>query len=123
MPKLAAFFLFVAISSLGCRCSMGLSANTWSARHVPAALAVGFVGRTRRDPFACYLLCRINGCSFGEITRENRTLPDASAREKWILVTMRSSRCGWALAQRFITARTASRAQSVIDEVEPQAAV
>jgi hypothetical protein len=60
---------------------------------------------------------------FGEITREkNRTLPDASAREKWILVTMAIVTIWMGIGSTFITARTAAAAQDVIDQVEPQRA-
>ena len=58
---------------------------------------------------------------FGEITQEkNRTLPDISARERWILVTMAVVTLCMGIGSKFITARTAAAAQSVIDEVEPQ---
>jgi hypothetical protein len=58
---------------------------------------------------------------FGEITREkNRALPDASAREKWILVTIAIVTLWMGIGSTFITARTAAAAQDVIDQVEPQ---
>jgi NADH:ubiquinone oxidoreductase subunit 4 (subunit M) len=58
---------------------------------------------------------------FGEITKEkNRTLPDASAREKWILVTMAVVTLWMGIGSVFITRRTAADAQVVIDQVEPR---
>jgi len=70
---------------------------------------------------ACYLLWSYQRVFFGEITREkNRTLPDASAREKWILVTMAVVTLWMGIGSTFITTRTAAAAQDVIDQVEPQ---
>jgi NADH:ubiquinone oxidoreductase subunit 4 (subunit M) len=70
---------------------------------------------------ACYLLWSYQRVFFGEITREkNRTLPDASAREKWILVTMAVVTLWMGIGSTFITARTAAAAQYVIDQLEPQ---
>src|SRR6266566_2418595 len=97
MPKLAAFFLFVALSSLG------------------LPMLNGFVGEY------LVLLWSYQRVFFGEITREkNRTLPDVSAREKWILATMAIVTLWMGMGSTFITARTAAAAQSVIEEVEPQ---
>jgi hypothetical protein len=70
---------------------------------------------------ACYLLWSYQRVFFGEITREtNRTLPDASAREKWILATMAVVTLWMGIGSTFITKRTAAAAQDVIDQVEPQ---
>jgi NADH-quinone oxidoreductase subunit M len=72
---------------------------------------------------ACYLLWSYQRVFFGEITREkNRALPDVSAREKWILVTMAIVTLWMGIGSTFITARTAAAAQDVIDQVEPQRA-
>jgi len=54
--------------------------------------------------------------------RKTATLPDASAREKWILVTMAIVTIWMGIGSTFITARTATAAQEVIDQVEPQRA-
>jgi NADH-quinone oxidoreductase subunit M len=122
MPKLAAFFLFVALSSLGLPMLNGFVGEflvllgTYQ-RHWQWAswAALGVILS------ACYLLWSYQRVFFGEITREkNRTLPDISAREKWILVTMAVVTLWMGIGSTFITARTASAAQSVIDEVEPQ---
>ena len=70
---------------------------------------------------ACYLLWSYQRVFFGEITREkNRTLPDATAREKWILATMAIVTLWMGIGSTFITARTAAASQDVIDQVEPQ---
>jgi len=122
MPKLAAFFLFVALSSLGLPMLNGFVGEflvllgTYQ-RHWQWAswAALGVILS------ACYLLWSYQRVFFGEITREkNRTLPDISTREKWILVTMAVVTLWMGIGSTFITARTAAAAQSVIDEVEPQ---
>jgi len=122
MPKLAAFFLFVALSSLGLPMLNGfvgeylILLGTYQ-RHWQWAswAALGVILS------ACYLLWSYQRVFFGEITREkNRTLPDASAREKWILVTMAIVTVWMGIGSTFITARTAAAAQIVIDQVEPQ---
>ena len=122
MPKLAAFFLFVALSSLGLPMLNGFVGEflvllgtyqrhwqwaTWAALGVILS--------------ACYLLWSYQRVFFGEITRErNRALPDASAREKWILATMAVVILWMGIASPFITGRTTAAAQTVIDQVEPQ---
>jgi NADH-quinone oxidoreductase subunit M len=122
MPKLAAFFLFVALSSLGLPMLNGFVGEylvllgTYQ-RHWQWAswAALGVILS------ACYLLWSYQRVFFGEITREkNRTLPDASAREKWILVTMAIVTLWMGIGSTFITARTAAASQAVIDQVEPQ---
>jgi NADH:ubiquinone oxidoreductase subunit 4 (subunit M) len=58
---------------------------------------------------------------FGEITVEkNRTLPDASVREKWILATMAVVVLWMGIGSVFITRRTAAASQTVIDQAELQ---
>jgi NADH-quinone oxidoreductase subunit M len=122
MPKLAAFFLFVALSSLGLPVLNGFVGEylvllgtyqrhwgwaTWAALGVILS--------------ACYLLWSYQRAFFGEITREkNRMLPDASAREKCILATMAVVTLWMGIGSTFITARTAAASQDVIDQVEPQ---
>jgi NADH-quinone oxidoreductase subunit M len=122
MPKLAAFFLFVALSSLGLPMLNGFVGEylvllgTYQ-RHWGWAswAALGVILS------ACYLLWSYQRVFFGEITREkNRTLPDASAREKWILATMAVVTLWMGIGSTFITKRTAAAAQDVIDQVEPQ---
>jgi NADH-quinone oxidoreductase subunit M len=72
---------------------------------------------------ACYLLWSYQRVFFGEITREkNRTLPDTSAREKWILATIAVVILWMGIGSTSITKRTAAASQDVIDQVEPQRA-
>jgi NADH-quinone oxidoreductase subunit M len=122
MPKLAAFFLFVALSSLGLPILNGfvgeylILLGTYQ-RHWGWAswAALGVILS------ACYLLWSYQRVFFGEITKEkNRSLPDASVREKWILATMAVVTLWMGIGSVFITRRTAAAAQNVIDQVEPQ---
>jgi NADH-quinone oxidoreductase subunit M len=122
MPKLAAFFLFVALSSLGLPMLNGfvgeylILLGTYQ-RHWQWAswAALGVILS------ACYLLWSYQRVFFGEVTREkNRALPDASAREKWILITVAVVTLWMGIGSTFITKRTAAAAQDVIDQVEPQ---
>jgi NADH:ubiquinone oxidoreductase subunit 4 (subunit M) len=67
---------------------------------------------------ACYLLWAYQKVFFGEIIVEkNRTLPDASARERAILVTMAVITLWMGIGSVFITGRTAAASQSVIDQM------
>src|SRR5690242_712858 len=124
MPKLAAFFLFVALSSLGLPMLNGFVGEylvllgTYQ-RHWGWAswAALGVILS------ACYLLWSYQRVFFGDITWEkNRTLPDVSARERWILATMAAVTLWMGIGSTFITKRTAAAAQDVIDQVEPQRA-
>jgi NADH-quinone oxidoreductase subunit M len=122
MPKLAAFFLFAALSSLGLPVLNGfvgeylILLGTYQ-RHWGWAswAALGVILS------ACYLLWSYQRVFFGEITREkNRELPDASAREKWILVTMAIVTLWMGVGSVYITRRTAAASENVINQVEPQ---
>src|SRR5258707_6987601 len=115
MPKLAAFFLFVALSSLGLPMLNGFVGEylvllgtyqrhwqwaTWAALGVILS--------------ACYLLWSYQRVFFGEITREkNRTLPDASSREKWILVTMAVVTLWMGVGSAYLTRRTATATETI----------
>jgi NADH-quinone oxidoreductase subunit M len=122
MPKLAAFFLFAALSSLGLPMLNGfvgeylILLGTYQ-RHWQWAswAALGVILS------ACYLLWSYQRVFFGEITKDkNRTLPDISPREKWILLTMAIVTLWMGIGSVFITRRTATASQTVIDQVEPQ---
>src|SRR5215470_4823620 len=124
MPKLAAFFLFVALSSLGLPMLNGfvgeflILLGTYQRHWGWAAWAALGVILS-----ACYLLWSYQRVFFGEITVEkNRTLPDASAREKWILATMAVVTLWMGIDSPFITRRTAAATQTVMDQVEPERA-
>ena len=122
MPKMAAFFLFAALSSLGLPILNGFVGEylillgtyqshwqwaTWAALGVILS--------------ACYLLWSYQRVFFGEVTGEkNKTLPDASGREKFILVTMSLVMLWMGIGSTYFTRRTAAASQAVIDQVEPQ---
>src|SRR5258708_2084896 len=122
MPKLAAFFLFVALSSLGLPMLNGFVGEflillgtfqvhwNWS-----AWAATGVILS------ACYLLWSYQRVFFGEVTVEkNRTLPDASPREKWILATMAVITLWMGIASPYFTRRFAAPSQNVLDQMQRQ---
>ena len=70
---------------------------------------------------ACYLLWSYQRVFFGEVIHEkNKTLPDASRREKFILMTLSLVMLWMGIGSTYFTRRTAAAAQTVIDQVEPQ---
>jgi NADH-quinone oxidoreductase subunit M len=122
MPKLAAFFLFAALSSLGLPMLNGfvgeylILLGTYQAHWQWASWAALGVILS-----ACYLLWSYQRVFFGEVTQEkNRALPDISGREKFILVTMSVVMLWMGIGSTFFTQRTAAASQTVIDQVEPQ---
>ncbi len=124
MPRLAAFFLFVALSSLGLPMLNGfvgeylILLGTYQSHWQWAAWAALGVILS-----ACYLLWSYQRVFFGEVTREkNRALPDASTRERWILVTMAVVTLWMGIGSVYITNRTAASVQNVVDQVRPQGA-
>jgi NADH-quinone oxidoreductase subunit M len=122
MPKLAAFFLVAALASMGLPMLNGFVGEylvllgtyqshwqwaTWAALGVILS--------------ACYLLWSYQRVFFGDVTHDkNKTLPDASAREKFILVTMSIVMLWMGIGSTYFTRRTAVASQTVIDQVEPQ---
>jgi NADH-quinone oxidoreductase subunit M len=119
MPRLAAFFLFVALSSLGLPMLNGfvgeflILLGTYQVHWNWAAWAATGVILS-----ACYLLWSYQKVFYGELTVEkNRALPDASSREQWILVTMAVITLWMGIGSVFITGRTAAASQSVIDQM------
>jgi NADH-quinone oxidoreductase subunit M len=122
VPKLAAFFLFAALSSLGLPILNGfvgeylILLGTYLAHWQWATWAALGVILS-----ACYLLWSYQRVFFGEITQDkNRTLPDISNREKFILVTMSVVMLWMGVGSTYFTRRTAAASQAVIDQVEPQ---
>src|SRR6202166_3093790 len=122
MPKLAAFFLFVALSSLGLPMLNGFVGEflillgtfqvhwNWS-----AWAATGVILS------ACYLLWSYQRVFFGELTVEkNRKLPDASTREKWILAIMAVITLWMGIGSPFFTRRFAASSQNVLDQMQRQ---
>ena len=122
MPKLAAFFLFAALSSLGLPMLNGfvgeylILLGTYQSHWQWAAWAAMGVILS-----AGYLLWSYQRVFFGEITHDkNRALPDTSPRERFILATMTVVILWMGIGSAFITQRTAAAAQTVVDQVEPQ---
>jgi NADH-quinone oxidoreductase subunit M len=122
MPKLAAFFLFAVLSSLGLPILNGfvgeylILLGTYQTHWQWASWAALGVILS-----ACYLLWSYQRVFFGEITHEkNKTLPDTSARERFILITMAVVTLWMGVGSGYITRRTAAASQTVIDQVNPQ---
>jgi len=122
MPKYAAFYLFVTLSSLGLPMLNGFVGEylvllgTYQ-RHWGWAswAALGVVLS------ACYLLWSYQRVFHGDVTQEkNRTLPDASPREKGILAALAVVILWMGLGSVFITRRTEVASQTVIEQVAPQ---
>ena len=108
MPKLAAFFLFVALSSLGLPMLNGfvgeylILLGTYLAHWQWSAWAATGVILS-----ACYLLWSYQRVFFGEVVHEkNKTLPDVSRREQWILATMAVITLWMGIGSSYITHRT-----------------
>ena len=128
MPRLSAFFLFAVLSSLGLPMLNGFvgeylillgtytsrfgltSGNGWKY----AAWAASGVILS-----ACYLLWSYQRVFFGEITVEkNRTLPDASERERFILATMSIVILWMGIGSAFLTRRTEAATQTIRNQME-----
>jgi NADH-quinone oxidoreductase subunit M len=120
MPKLAAFFLFIALASMGLPMLNGFvgeflillgTYQTHAAWASWAALGVILS--------ACYLLWAYQRVWFGEITVEkNKTLPDASPREIGILVAMAIITLWMGIGSTFFTNRSAASSQNVLDQMQ-----
>ena len=122
MPKLAAFFLFAALSSMGLPMLNGfvgeylILLGTYQSHWQWASWAALGVILS-----ACYLLWSYQRVFFGEVAEEkNRTLADISGREKFILATMSVVMLWMGIGSTFFTRRTAAASQTIIDQVEPQ---
>jgi len=124
MPHLAAFFLFIALASMGLPMLNGfvgeflILLGTFQ-RHAnwAAWAALGVILS------ACYLLWAYQRVFFGEITHDkNKTLEDASPREKWILVTMAVVTLWMGINSSFFTRRFAASSQNVLDQMQRQQA-
>ena len=120
MPKLAAFFLFIALASMGLPMLNGFvgeflillgTYQTHAAWASWAALGVILS--------ACYLLWAYQRVWFGEITVEkNKTLPDATPREIGILVAMAIITLWMGIGSTFFTNRSAASSQNVLDQMQ-----
>src|SRR5438270_3310685 len=113
MPKLAAFFLFVALSSLGLPILNGfvgeflILLGTYQVHWNWSAWAATGVILS-----ACYLLWSYQRVFFGELTVDrNRMLPDANVRERWILAVMAVITIWMGVNSPYFTRRFAASSQ------------
>jgi NADH-quinone oxidoreductase subunit M len=120
MPHLAAFFLFVALSSMGLPMLNGfigeylILLGTYLAHWKWATWAASGVILS-----ACYLLWAYQRVFFGEITRpKNKDLADTSARERSILVTMAVVTLWMGIASAYITRRTDASVSNVLEQMK-----
>jgi NADH-quinone oxidoreductase subunit M len=122
MPRLSAFFLFVALASLGLPLLNGfvgeylILLGTYIVHWQWAAWASTGVILS-----ACYLLWSYQRVFFGEITVEkNKALPDASERERFILAIMSITILWMGIGSAFLTRRTATAADTIRKSMQRQ---
>src|SRR2546426_8502445 len=120
MPKLAAFFLFVALSSLGLPMLNGFVGEylvllgTYQVHWKWTAWAATGVILS-----ACYLLWSYQRVFFCAVPNDkNRALADASARERWILASMAVVILWMGIGSAFFTRRFATSCQTVLDQMQ-----
>jgi NADH-quinone oxidoreductase subunit M len=128
MPRLSAFFLFVVLSSLGLPMLNGFvgeylillgtynshfgltSGNGWK---YASWAATGVILS------ACYLLWSYQRVFFGEVTVDkNKSLPDASERERFILATMCVIILWMGIGSPFLTRRTAAATDTIRTQMD-----
>jgi NADH-quinone oxidoreductase subunit M len=130
VPHLSGFFLFAVLSSLGLPMLNGfvgeylILLGTYTSRFGLTAgngwkyatwAALGVILS------ACYLLWSYQRVFFGEITVDkNRSLPDASARERFILATMSVVILWMGIGSAFLTSRTAAATDTIRNQMERQ---
>src|SRR5438128_795187 len=119
MPRLSAFFLFVALSSLGLPILNGfvgeylILLGTYAANWRWAAWAASGVILS-----ACYLLWAYQRVFFGEVTHEkNRSLPDAGVRERGILFAMAVVTLWMGVGSAYLTRRTATVTETIREQM------
>ena len=122
MPKFAAFFLFVSLSSMGLPMLNGfvgeylILLGTYQVRWGWASWAATGVILS-----ACYLLWAYQRVFFGDVTQEkNRSLPDIDAREQWGLVVFAVIALWMGMASPFFTRRFAAPVNAVIEQTKPR---
>jgi NADH-quinone oxidoreductase subunit M len=119
MPRLAAFFLFVALSSMGLPMLNGFVGEylillgtyqvhwRWAAW---AALGVIFS--------ACYLLWSYQRVFYGDVTHEkNRALPDVSTREKSMLIAFAVVILWMGIGSPYLTRRFATPCETILQQM------
>jgi NADH-quinone oxidoreductase subunit M len=120
MPVLMSFFLFIALSSLALPPLNGfigeflILIGTFQGHHAWAAWAASGAVLS-----AIYLLWAYQRVGFGEVTVEkNRTLPDASGRERLILVTMAVAIIFMGVASPIFTRRMEVSTNNLLHQME-----
>ena len=120
MPRLAAFFCFVVLSSLGLPMLNGfvgeylILLGTYQVHWTWAAWAASGVILS-----ACYLLWSYQRVFFGEITHEkNRELTDISARERGMLVALAVVILWMGIGSPFFTRRFAAPCDAVLGQMD-----
>jgi NADH-quinone oxidoreductase subunit M len=119
MPRLSAFFLFAALSSLGLPILNGfvgeylILLGTYAVSWKWAAWAATGVILS-----ACYLLWAYQRVFFGEVTHaHNKELPDASWRERGILIAMALVTLWMGVGSAYLTRRTATATDTIRQEM------
>jgi len=121
MPRLAAFFLFVALSSMGLPMLNGfvgeflILLGTYQVDwHWAAWAATGVILS------ACYLLWSYQRVFFGDVTHEkNRGLKDTSIRENTMLWALAVVILWMGVGSPFFTRRFAAPCKTVLEEMNP----
>jgi NADH-quinone oxidoreductase subunit M len=119
VPQLAAFFLFVALSSLGLPMLNGfvgeylILLGTYQVHWQWVAWAATGVILS-----ACYLLWSYQRVFFGEIVHtKNRDLPDTSPREEWMLAVLAVVILWMGILSPQFTRRFATPCQAVLEQM------
>lgn len=120
MPVLMSFFLFIALSSLALPPLNGfvgeflILIGTFEQHHAWASWAASGAVLS-----AIYLLWAYQRVALGEVTVENnRTLPDASTRERVILVTMAVAIIVMGIASPLFTRRMETSTNAVLEQMQ-----
>jgi NADH-quinone oxidoreductase subunit M len=120
MPRYAAFFLFIALSSMGLPMLNGfvgeflILLGTYQVHWAWASWAATGVILS-----ACYLLWLYQRVFYGGITHpENRELQDADAREFWGLLAFSVIALWMGIGSPFFTRRIAAPVDTVIEQTE-----
>jgi NADH-quinone oxidoreductase subunit M len=120
MPVLMAFFLFIALSSLALPPLNGfigeflILIGTFEHHHAWASWAASGAVLS-----AIYLLWAYQRVALGEVTEEkNRTLPDASGRERVILVVMALAIIFMGVASPLFTRRMEMSTDNLLRQME-----
>ena len=119
MPVLMSFFLFICLSSLALPPLNGfvgeflILIGTFQNHHAWAAWAASGAVLS-----AIYLLWAYQRVALGEVTVEkNRTLPDASSRERFILATMAVAIIFMGIASPLFTRRMQASTDNVLQQM------